>query len=75
MSAFDDWVDDLNESTPNRQSFSTGPVMVGMRTAFNAGLEAAHRQATNEINEFNDPSWNGACVAIAEAIRALKEQT
>ena len=42
--------------------------------AFNAGIEASHKQALKEINEYNDPSWNGACIAIAENIRALKEQ-
>ena len=40
--------------------------------AFNAGIEASHKQALKEINEYNDPSWNGACIAIAENIRALK---
>ena len=65
MSAFDDWVDDLNESRPNRQSFSTGPVMVWMRMAFDAGLEAAAKQCLHHY----------LAKDALEAIRELKEES
>ena len=38
--------------------------------AFNAGLEAAAQVADKQ---YNDSSWNGACMEIAIGIRALKD--
>ena len=37
------------------------------------GLEAAAQEAEKHINEYADPSYNGACTFITECIRALKE--
>ena len=68
MSAFDKWIDNLNESRPNRQSFSTGPVMVWMRMAFDAGLEEAAKAVQIELGAV-------AGFKTASKIRALKEQT
>ena len=77
MSAFDEWADNLNESTPNKQNFSTGPVRVWMRMAFNAGLEAAAKEAerTFRVNIPRFKKERDAAFDIAVAIRALKEQT
>ena len=73
--AFDEWIDNLNESIPNRQNFSTGPVRVWMRRAFNAGLEAAALRVARLKRGYGSERHDETCTLAIEVIRALKEES
>ena len=65
MNAFDDWWE-------SKEDLLNPYMKDDYRIVFDDALERAALEAESEMNEYADPSYDGACMNISIAIRALK---